>query len=159
MHAIALQRRLTSASLARVLGFARSLKELLAQRGQRGPDINAGEDLVLPVLAILLPLAIPGSIGCLGRAIRKEFRGSELDSLQDTLRALGLELAQAPEDERDAAAIAQWGQIEQLWTAADPFGNRRSEMTLERFQQMTVDAAVNALTDDGEASAFSLQMR
>jgi hypothetical protein len=46
----------------------------------------------------------------------KEFE-VRAEHLEDTLRALGVELAQAPEDERDAAAIAQWGQIEQLWTA------------------------------------------
>lgn len=37
--------------------------------------------------------------------------------LEDTLKALGAELAQAPADERDEAAIAQWVQIETFWDA------------------------------------------
>lgn len=62
-----------------------------------------------------LPLAIEEVLAAWARN-PKEFE-VRAEHLEDTLRALGVELAQAPEDERDAAAIAQWGQIEQLWTA------------------------------------------
>ena len=37
--------------------------------------------------------------------------------LEDTLTALGAELAQVPDEERDEAAIARWTEIEQFWAA------------------------------------------
>jgi len=62
-----------------------------------------------------LPLAIEEVLAAWARN-PSEFE-TRAERLEDTLKALGAELAQASEDERDAAAIAQWAQIEQLWTA------------------------------------------
>jgi hypothetical protein len=62
-----------------------------------------------------LPLAIEEVLAAWARN-PNEFE-TRAERLEDTLKALGRELAQVPENEQDAAAIAQWSQIEQLWTA------------------------------------------
>jgi hypothetical protein len=62
-----------------------------------------------------LPLAIEEVLAAWARN-PKEFE-TRAELLEDTLKALSAELAQAPEDEQDAAAISQWSQVEQLWTA------------------------------------------